>query len=48
MASNKLKLGRDKTELLVIGSKHRPITVLDSILVGDCRYVRLIRPGIKV
>ena len=37
MARNKLKLNRDKTELLVIGSKHRPCPSLDSILVGDCR-----------
>ena len=37
MARNKFKLNRDKTELLVIGSKHRPCPSLDSILVGDCR-----------
>ena len=37
MARNKLKLNRDKTELLVIGSKHRPCPSLDGILVGDCR-----------
>ena len=36
MARNKLKLNRNKTELLVIGSKHRPCAVLDSILVSDC------------
>ena len=36
MACNKLKLNRDKTELLVIGSKHRPCPSLDGILVGDC------------
>ena len=37
MARNKLKLNRDKTELLVIGSKHQPCPWLESILVGDCR-----------
>ena len=37
MARNKLKLNRDKTELLAIGSKHRPCPSLDGILVGDCR-----------
>ena len=37
MACNKLKLNRDKTELLVIGSKHRPCPSLGGILVGDCR-----------
>ena len=34
---NKLKLNGGKTELIVIGSKRRPRTVLDSILVDDCR-----------
>ena len=34
MVRNKLKLNRDKTELLVIGSKHRPCPVLDSIIVS--------------
>ena len=37
MSCNKLKLNRDKTELLVIGSKYRPRPSLDSILVGDHR-----------
>ena len=37
MARNKLKLNRDKAELLVIGSKYRPFPLLDSILVGECR-----------
>ena len=37
MARNKLKLNRDKTELLLIGSKHRLCPLLDGILVGDCR-----------
>ena len=37
MARNKLKFNRDKTELLVTGSKHRPCPSLDGILVGDCR-----------
>ena len=37
MARNKLKLNRDKTELLVISSKHRPCPSLDSILAGDYR-----------
>ena len=39
MARNKLKLNREKTELLVNGSKHRPYPSLDGILVqfGDCR-----------
>ena len=36
MARNKLKQKRDKTELLVIRSKHRPCRVLDSMMVGDC------------
>ena len=37
MACNKLKLNRDKTELLVIGSKHWPYPVLDSIPFDNCR-----------
>ena len=37
---NKLKLNRDKTELLVISSKYRPRPSLDSILVGDHRVNR--------
>ena len=37
MSRNKLKLNRDKTELLVISSKYRPRSSLDSILVGDHR-----------
>ena len=36
MAHNKLKLNKDKTELLVISSRYRPRSSLDSILVGDC------------
>ena len=37
MTRNKLKLNRDKTELLVISSRNRPRTSLDSIVVGNCR-----------
>ena len=33
MSCNKLKVNRDKTELLVISSKYRPRPSLDSILV---------------
>lgn len=40
MSRNKLKLNRDKTELLVISSKYRPRPSLDSILVGDHRIER--------
>ena len=40
MSRNKLKLNRDKTELLVISSKYRPRSSLDSILVGDHRVNR--------
>ena len=40
MSCNKLKLNRDKTELLVISSKYRPRPSLDSILVGDHRVER--------
>ena len=40
MSCNKLKLNRDKTELLVISSKYRPCPSLDSILVGDHRVKR--------
>ena len=40
MSCNKLKLNRDKTELLVISSKYRPCSSLDSILVGDHRVNR--------
>ena len=36
MACNKLKLSKDTTELLVISSRYRPRSSLDSILVGDC------------
>ena len=35
MSCNKLKLNRDKTELLVISSKYQPCPSLDSIMVGD-------------
>ena len=45
MARNKLKLNRNKTELLVTGSKHRPCPSLESILVGDCLFICLIQPG---
>ena len=37
MSFNKLKLNRDKTELLVISLKYRPRPSLDSILVVDHR-----------
>ena len=40
MSCNKLKLNRDKTELLVISSKYRPRPSLGSILVGDHRVNR--------
>ena len=40
MSCNKIKLNRDKTELLVISSKYRPRPSLDSILVGDHRVKR--------
>ncbi|XP_068741780.1 uncharacterized protein [Montipora capricornis] len=40
MSCNKLKLNRDKMELLVISSKYRPRSSLDSILVGDHRVNR--------
>ena len=40
MSCNKLKLNRDKTELLVISSKYRPRPSLDSIVVGDHRVNR--------
>jgi len=40
MSCNKVKLNRDKTELLVISSKYRPRPSLDSILVGDHRVNR--------
>ena len=40
MCCNKLKLNRDKTELLVISSKYRPRPSVDSILVGDHRVNR--------
>ena len=40
MSCNKLKLIRDKTELLVISSKYWPRPSLDSILVGDHRVNR--------
>ncbi|XP_073246955.1 uncharacterized protein [Porites lutea] len=40
MSCNKLKLNRDKTELLVFSSKYRPRPSLDSILVGDHRVER--------
>ena len=40
MFCNKLKLNRDKTELLVISSKYWPLPSLDSILVGDYRVNR--------
>ena len=40
MSWNKLKLNRDKTELLVISSKYWPRPSLDSILVGDHRVNR--------
>ena len=33
----KLKLNRDKTELLVINSRYLPRPSLDSIVVGNCR-----------
>ena len=36
MTRNKLKLNRDKTELLVISSRYRPRPSLDSIVVGNC------------
>ena len=35
MSCNKLKLKRDKTELLIISSKYRPLPSLDNILVSD-------------
>ena len=40
MSCNKVKLNRDKTELLVISSKYQPRPSLDSILVGDHRVNR--------
>ena len=40
MSCNKLKLNRDKTELLVISSKYWPHPSLDSILVGNHRVKR--------
>ena len=40
MSCNKLKLNRDKTELLVISSKYRPRPSLDNILVCDHRVKR--------
>ena len=40
MSCNKLKLNRDKMELLVISSKYRPRPSLDNILVGDDRVNR--------
>ena len=42
MTRNKLKLNRDKTELLVISSRYRPRPSLDSIVVGNCRVCPLI------
>ena len=33
---NKLKLNEDKTELIVISSKHRPCPSLDSVFVRNC------------
>ena len=35
MLSNKLKLNNSKTEVLVIGARHRPHPQLDLLLVGD-------------
>ena len=40
MSYKKLKLNRDKTELLVISSKYRPLPSLGSILIGDHRVKR--------
>ena len=37
MTHNKLKLNRDKTELLLISSRYRPRPSLDSIVVENCR-----------
>ena len=37
MARNKIKLNRNKTELLVISSRYRPRPSLESIVVGNCR-----------
>ena len=37
MTRNKLKLNRDKTELLVTSSRYLPHPSLDSIVVGDYR-----------
>ena len=35
MLSNKLKLNNSKTEVLVIGARHRPHSQLDLLLAGD-------------
>ena len=37
--TNKLKLNNSKTEVLVIGARHRPHPQLDLLLVGDVHAV---------
>ena len=39
MLANKLKLHNSKTEVLVIGARHRPHPQLDLLLVGDVHVV---------
>ena len=39
MLANKLKLNNSKTEVLVIGARHRPHPQLDLLLVGDVHVV---------
>ena len=48
MVHNKIRLNRDKIELIVIGSKHWPCPPLDSILVGDCCVCPSYRPRVQV